>query len=830
MPNFADRVRELEAQSPSTPIEQQKQAVEVVKGTDPTVSFADRVRQREQLMQQGIHTPSVQEADKSSRDSALAFQIRAKGFEDAQVGSPGLTDLGLRADLGFSDTFAEKRAKFMDSFPGGDFIEVPEPQAESQRTPLGRGGSTILFRKNQDEPFAELDAGVLDKFELLGDLADLSGELPAAIVEAIVTRGGSLVATALQLFVGTITGDAIKEVVQSLRGYQKETFTEQVERIGARGAISAGVGGPLTSMTMAGPINSLRGAASIRLLPNATAAQRAAQELHIPALLPNQIASSPIIQRIGRQSRATVDTINRYIRRQAESAVRALSRLRDVDALKFAIGAPDGISRLHDEAVAQITLAAKSSKRSLTEGGEALQAGLVEYEDLSGAIVDRAYAVARQKGTPEFDIRPALAVARDIKAGVLGKAKDGSEVQLQEVAPAVKAEIAKLEALDPSLPTMTMPDGTLATATDQLRAIRSNLWSLKQTGPTGLTTPEERRTAAQASKLYAAINRVLKTPKNADPAFAKAWAVANAEAKKRFDTLEKIIVVQASKSETPAQLANRLVKPYQIDNLRVLKDTVPADKFEIFRQAALADLIASNNINSLSRRLQSFDQETLDILFPRGTQRTLKQIGKRVDRLNQAGIQEAVARQGKLAEIVRDLTNRKDQAGIDEFVKRVSTLPPNDPRRKTVRAGVVEDVWNNSVRRTDEGFEVDGQALATEVKRLRDTGVAKLLTANDLRILGLFDDLAGFLKTSEDAGTSLAAASTAAGLRSFSAAALHTLLEVRGTGWLFTSELGQRLLLGGGKEKLPFSKLRVFNAVLGNALSDAGDTVEPDQQ
>src|SRR3546814_10110153 len=72
----------------------------------------------------------------------------------------------------------------------------------------------------------------------------------------------------------------------------------------------------------------------------------------------------------------------------------------------------------------------------------------------------------------------------------------------------------------------------------------------------------------------------------------------------------------------------------------------------------------------LSRRLSSFDKETLDFLMTPGDQSMLGQIGREIDRLNQLNIPGILQRQAQTGAIVRDLVMRKDTAAIDTLVQR----------------------------------------------------------------------------------------------------------------------------------------------------------------
>ena len=344
----------------------QERALETVQ--DPDVPLSERIQQRRQLRLKGIQTPTPQQQDILSRERGLAAQV---GQET--LGEPGfpltaeLFKVSPRTDIGLSTTFEEKRAKFKDKFPEGDFVQARDPA----------GGATILFRRSPEELFAEFDAPMLEKFELMGDIADLSGDIPSAMVELMVTRGGGLARQALSIFAGNITGEAAKEAVEELRGFQRETFGEVATRSLLESAFAAGAVVPSTVVT--GPINAFRGASLMKMTPGARRAQLATEALGLPRLLPSQVAQSPLVRALGGQSAALVTTIGEYIRLQNEAAVGVISRLRQSGLERLLRGE---LKKLHDEASDQILDASKIIGTNLTEGGTAIQEGIAEYEQV----------------------------------------------------------------------------------------------------------------------------------------------------------------------------------------------------------------------------------------------------------------------------------------------------------------------------------------------------------------------------------------------------------------------------------------------------------------
>lgn len=841
MPTLAERIDEFEAERQEGPeggaalglaerideFERGGGAAPEGQAESPELDAATELRQAgvQRLRERGETSFGFTDIAESERQVFLGQQV------GQELGEPGFEDLSVRADIGFSDTFGEKKAKFLDSYPDGDFVLVEEPPVEDVRlvagrpTPRkgGRGGTTILFRRNQNEPFAEFDAGILEKFELLADLTDLSGDAPALAAEtgAMIISGGASLAVQLgAIALGSIVGDSVKEVLEETRdfltgsNFQQETIGEQATRIGTRAAIST-VGGA-ASIIVTGPLNVMRGAALIEMFPGAVKAQKAAKVLKLPALLPSQVATNPLIMRLGQQAQATVATIGNYVRRQERDTVQAVAHLRDADALSFAQGK---FQVLHDQAMKQIVSAAQVSKTSLTEGGTAIRVGIAEYDILSRGIVNSAYARARAIETPEFDLAPALATAREVKIGSFAPGKKGKMINLQPPTPAILREIKNLEQINPSLPTVTL-SGITRTGTDQLRAIRSNLNALKDPSPLGPGSAVERATNAQANTLFHAVDRVLKNPINADPNFLSAWKAANTEAAERFATKEKLIVIEAARSETPAQIADRLAKPLQVDNIQVLKNTIPEEQFQVFQNSVATDFISPQKIDGITKRLKNLDKETKDLLMPKETQAQLSRVGVEIDKLNQLDVPKILQQQSGVKAIVQGLTDRGDTAAITELIRRANQLPPGGHQKRMIRAGVMENVFDKSVVRRQNEFLINGPALTQELKRLKDTGLDKILTPEDRFVLQNLDDVVDFIPSSIDSGTSLQAASLAAQLRQFAAEAIGTLLENIGTGRVLTNPIAIRIILGKGVERRRFPTLRLLGAALALENSD----------
>lgn len=780
-----------------TPAPTPMQQMETV--ANPSSSFAERVRARQSLAEQGQHMPSPTAIDRSSREAFLAQQVGSE-----TLAQPGMTDLLTRADLSLSDTFEEKKTKFLSKFPDGDFVQVFEPRSDpSQRN------STILFRRHPNEEYAELDARVLDRAEFLGDAADISGELPAAAMEALFIRGGRIGQQMWQATVGTLTGDAIKEAIESARGFQKETLPQVMSREATRAVLSAAGAG--ATVAVSGPINAVRGASTIALKPSARLAQRAATRFDMPPLLPGQVARSPFLQKMQGQASAIFKTVGDYVSAQQGAMARAMGRLREGDVKKVLA---DELENLFEEGKDQIVKAAMvAPNRTLTEGGTAIQAGIAEWDDFASMMTRWAYRRAEQIEEPKFNLTPLKAMAQELKAGIQGAREGGGTIDISKLDPKLERVVDSILALDPNLPAVEI-NGLATTATDQLRALRTQLWDLKMPDKGQIARQPEK----DAGKLYSALTRVLRTPTNSNPEFAAMWRKADALASSRFSAMEQLMVIDAAKSETPALLAKELIKPNQVDNLRVLKGVMPDSKWNEFQSAVKAEMIAPQNIDGLTKRLDTFDEQTLNMLLPKADQETLRLIGQRIDQFKQIGIKQAMAQDATFAGLIESLAVRNDTQSIARLVEESLKRPK---LRRSIRAGLMERVWNQASSVNAEGVRtVNANAIRDAIQSLRQSGAIHFLDFGDIRTLKNLEVLAGLIPESADSGTSLVAASGVSSVTRFSIEGMHSAIKHMTIGRILTSKWLQRTLLGSGKKPLPFKSLRNFGSFLGRELQD----------
>jgi hypothetical protein len=773
---------------------------------------------------------------REDRRQALGEQVGQENLEEGFFDDPL-----IRADLAASRGFEAKRAKFHSYYPDGDFILVDEPPTVVV-SPSGREietapsrGSTVLFRKNQNEPFLEFDTVGWTTNELWMDAIDIVvGAGPSIAGEVALTKGfGAIGSVILRGAAGTLVGEISNEAIERVRGFARETWDNAAQRIGFESLV-AGLGGKVADTTIRGPLNLFRGRPLVEAAPGAEPAIAAVRELNlaganIPGLMPNQVSNNVIIQRLGNLSSALTPAMGRYVQQQDKALVQVLGTLRDKNLAQFSKGE---FTTLHREASDQIVAAMKLPDANLTDVGNAIARGLAEYENLSRATVDQLYLNARTKGAPVFDVSGLKTVARSIEAGIPVAQEGGAAVQAMPLPSSLRETVEMIKNLDPAMPSTTTisPTGQVVEvpAMEQLRSIQQSLFDIAYVGNYVTATPPDRQAARAAKKVLDSINHTIESATHTDPAFLAAWREANEAAALRFSTLEKAFVVNAKNIaeggnlQTLASMAENLAQPLQRENIQLLKEIMPPARFEEMRQGMMADFISPRNRSTISAKLNNFDKETLDLIMTPLEQQGMRQVGENITRLDNVGIRRVLERQDTRRAAMSDLVNREDTAGINELV-RLMPKDPQDPVRRQMRAGLVDDIILRSTR-TNDSFDViniDSNALTQTLQQYERMGVLRILTNEDVAVLNNAARVAQRIKSSTaDAGTSIQAAQAVSGMRSFKESAFFTALEAFGTGRIYTNPTMQRILLGTG-DAAPWQSLTPsrFGVVLGLELA-----------
>jgi hypothetical protein len=686
-----------------------------------------------------------------------------------------------------------------------------------------------MYRLNPDEPYREYDPGITRKFEPLGDLADVADiapELLGELVGGLATRGRSTGAKVLAEGGGAIIGNLATQGVQSAAGVQRET----PEQIQSR-AVVAGVAPAGATYAAKGAqhvLNPLSGR-GVSVARERADIQKMAKNREWSELLIHQASHNPIARRLASQSAAGSDRIPAALRQQEDDLLEALETVQDAKSAGLIVNTLDDVVKQEADRIVSEGLPNKAL--SYKRGGEALQEGVKRYRKASSLRVGRLYNEARSIERPEFDLT-SVSVQQGSRKGetvnLIEWAQQALEPRrvgdVEKAAPLPKSVMDELELIaaikDPSLASQTTELGEV----DMFKlfeGVRSNLWDAAHPAAGEVYTNSHR----VADEAYDLLTSALYYPKNANPDFQKAWEKARFAAFERKNVLgadwirKTLKAGDEGQSQSYTQLAKALSKPGMAEQITFLRGIVDRESWGKFQDAVRTEWLLEPE--KLARKMRAYDEQTLGSLFNKGEQMWLGYAAKQFENLEKTGISKALAKQTEARAVARQLILNNDTRGIDLLKKQ---LPQGSAGRAALRAGLWDLVFEEAVVENAGRRTVNQAKLTTFVNRLHSSNAHTIFEPDEWALLLDGKRYAEAIHSlGLDSGTSLMAAQMVSGLRRFSPAALGTAAEVFGTGRIFTSKAGRKLLAGTGKKAGSSRPSQYFEAslhVLGQMAKD----------
>lgn len=768
-----------------------------------------------------------------------AVPSTSKVIQSETLGTPGLSEIGARFSVGEGRTFQEKYNAFKKAFPEGELIysHVSSPGVVTPGEREVSSGRQLLFRRTPNEPFAKVDPTLTEKFEPLADMAQfLSQDIGSIVGQVAATLPAGKTLSVLPFmarsFMGATVGDLAQQGVQEARGINTESAGDAAGGSVMKGfsaAAGAGAGNVVSKVLNAG-----RGAGFLSLERGAPEAIEAARRLGVPGPIAPQIALNPALKRAAGQAAAASSSIKQYVDEQGQAAVRAMDRLKATGQGDF----PALLNQAERSERARILSLAQLPRRTeYTEAGRRIQQAVEQWDDIAKTQINGLYDTARRIDQPIFDFRAVQAEAERVAMGTQTRGL-GGEVQILgprgEVMSSVRQEgdlikasklpkesklndvIDTIRQVDPNVRELTLPDGKVVPAHEQLNAIRRQLYDLK-TPPAGEVAKLEHR---EAARLYDAITKTIENPVNQNPAFVQAWKAANTAAARRFDTLDKIAVTQAIKSETPSRLADRITAPNNAENLATFRRLRQPDEYQSLVDAWKTRLL--DRPENITKTLDSYDRPTLNLLLDKNEQSLFRNIGNQIDRLSATGIREALQKQSERGALAGQMFRTGDTAQLSELASFIARNGgSNSPFGRSVRAGIIDDIFDQVIRYDKGGRVIDFKRLDTVLSEYEKAGVNRFLTASDIQHLKDQRVVAEMMKRVNDAGTSIAGAEAAGDVvYRTSEKALYHMFRLMGFGRLMTMAPVNRFLIGSGEAKSPHVLLKMMSGAMGSTLAD----------
>lgn len=749
-----------------------------------------------------------------------------------------IANLKMRAKVAAADTKKEKLQAFLQEFPEGDLMLVPRRE----------GPPVLAFRENPDAELKELDPSRMTIPETVADLIEFGaqdlGSIAGEIAATLRTRGVSLIGVLGRMFVGGTTGEAAQEVAETVAGFGgDEALSEIAGRSLLKGTVAT-AGGAIGELTLRPAFNLATGAGVLALRRGASRAQQAAERLGLGKLPLNSLTDNPLIKRLAGQARALTPTLQRYVEEQGAMMVNVMIkhsfRSRKGITNKQALDALVKAEREEMERISNTALRHLHTKKtSLTQAGKQIQAALRDWDEAQQGLITAAYTEARSIAEPVFSLVESKAVAREVLEGVR------SNVAMERLPRAAQAAIERGEIRQPTFRINTIPSdvrqvaqklllmadapepvmsgGKVIPVVDQLRALRQELFDLKEAGGFGASA-EARQAARFAKRMYGVVTNAIKEPPTirgfgnqpTDVAmFREAWDRANTMASDRFEMTEKLIFLNAAKSETPTQLAARLgdlSNPAAGDNIRELGLILPQRAYQDFKAAVISNLM--DNPFQLRQALDSAHPTVKKHIFGLNDEGILRNAADAFDRLKSLNMSKAVQDQRKFTRAVGQLISTNKTAEIEtleQIVKRNGGLSGSFGR--IVRAGIIDDVVRKSVRFKDGRSGIDPNKLNSALEKLKESGAWRLLDPTERTFLNDHQAVTDLIRMTSDVGASLQGAEAARGVFRMTGAGLRTLAENLGIGAIMTGRgtfggMINHVLIGTGKkDHVPHSLL-----------------------
>lgn len=735
-----------------------------------------------------------QKASNKKDPSAVYDAFKAGTEENAKILLESDFELGvyapnsLRWSLARGDNFEEKKVRLQRKYPEGELDTL------KQSTVLGFEEDALIFRESPESKWKMVEPQGFDKFDIAEAIAPSLESIIGETAIAIGSGGTTIPMTVFRQSLGALAGESVEQGFQAIFGTQRQSPFEVAGEVGTEAGASA-IGGFAMS-PFAGLYNAARGAGALRVGEEGRSILRAAGELDdelLRKMTPGLVTDNPAIRLSEAQSSAILPGLVRRYRdliSKLDSAVKSGAPGNSATAMDDTVIALKDFS---DYFLAKLPVIGRTAK----QGGEALKEGVEEYSKASYRVVQGLYNKAREIADPEFDFQPILNMANDLKAGSKG-----------ELDSAVNKQIAALMNIKGP---KELSDGSFLSVTDQIRAVRTELWSLKHVKPGDVPN----QATGQANDLYKAVTDVLKNPKNSDPAFLQAWDAANEAASLRLTTLDKAPIVALAKTETPAKLARTYMRPGEVDNLIAIRDTVSPERWAEFKDAAYSELL--RDPANLTSTLKAYDQETLDLLMSPAEKEQFFRIGKELDRIYSVGADDIAATQVKNRNFIDTLITEADPAKALTII-RAANNTNNRQLRQSLRSAIMEWAWDGVVVPKKSGLIVNEPLLKAHVQKLKRSGMWGILSSEEKRIISNAEIVARAFQEVQDAGTSIQGAEAVSGLKKLQASAIYTFMRAELLAQFYTSNLGRKLLIGGGLPNSNVAMLRAFGGALAQTL------------
>lgn len=633
-------------------------------------------------------------ADEAQKQAEIRSQLGGRYDPKEDLGYGGLAN---QIDVARSQSLEDKRTKFLNKYPEGEFQGVPTSF-----------GAVPLASRAPGEPLRELPSlpkfmGALASEPTLGAMGAAAIAPPAVLPAAMLTGAGVL------------SGLVAQKQIERGRGYGNP-----------EGTLMGDVGASLPEAGIASGIDfATRGLLSrFGIRPSTPArtemdeAMVAGERQGLPALARGQASESPFTRGLFRQVGATSERPSRVVSNQERAL---LDRFRNqVD---------DGVSAggMSDDALLKVIQAQTRELASLNPvaatgrdaAGESLQKGLETYERATSRLAQRFYNKASENAEGvKMNISGAQDAARAMLRGQTRPAAGGGRVRIDEPPKGeFKDTLETIAALESK-----QIDYADKTAFETVKTLRTRLFDYMKS--------DDPAVARSARSVWKELSKAMDNPiggtKNSrlNREFVRKHEKAKNLWKWREQTLERSYVANALKSDTPEKLAAKYYQPGNTTALREMKEIVPKPQWKKFQEGYQTELLNTRTAREGLTRLERFqavDPDGLALLMSPAEQKVLRRSLEARRKFELSPANKALDKNFTEAERAMEIVTKGSTQDVADFVRLAGGKSAQ--QSQALKSGIYKDILDNSMDITAGGREVlDANKVIANIQKWKQSG------------------------------------------------------------------------------------------------------------
>ena len=706
---------------------------------------------------------AVQEKQKQENIAIDAeMNVLTSGNFDGKI---ELNDNALEFDMAGSKSLNAKRQKFLEEYPNGTLTPIA----------LSNGDVKLIYKKEPNDPFRFVNRGVNNP-EIARAIA--SGELIVGVLGSFLGPYGTAG--------GTAAGSLIEYGVEAGRGYETQTFGDEVKEAGVEGLVAGGV--DFATRKLFSLFKTIKNAGNVKVLDIqdwADDVARFAKEETLEPLVKGNVVKTPLWQSLFAQTQVTSPRSVNIFNQQTKALQNKFGSMGDsfdpsaftTEELSLLVKAQgdDLVTRLFKSTDVNQPLA-----REWLETGQNFKQGLKNWKINTRALRDDLYGQALSMADDvTFNVAPLQAVAKEITDIVKAKGLptqpqtvgtglfddlgneitrvipgDTGAVALAQLPKEVNDVIKIINQMDPQV---SMYQGF--NPIEQLKSLRTTVFALQQS--------DDAITSRYGNKLYSALKEVMEAPTSGNAKFLDVYQKASAFNAWRENILNLSVIKKSLKSDSIEDIITSKFNITQPSEVAYIKQVLDKNTFNMLKSSYLKD-IASNK-SSLNKFLNNENQyaDVVEQIFTKTETQAIKEFANAQARLNTSKLAKIIKQDVSNAEAAFTLIGEGYNVFNNTLIKAGGK---NSKYAQSLKAGIFKKIFDDSTVTSETGGlnSLDIKKFTANVNEIKNNKALSelLFSSEELLRLEKFKLYADAINVTDDVGGMIQKGQAASNLKS----------------------------------------------------------------